>query len=262
MLGLEPTEYDLYGGTIGGFQRLGRFLFNLDGAFSRFDYDDVVTSTGVIVNNDDRDRIEVDASLRVGYEIVPAYQAFVIATVNARDYEDGVDDSGFDRDSDGYDISAGMVIDLSGITFADLFAGYREQSFEDPQLGDEQGLSFGGTLTWNVTKLTTIKGFVTRSIGETTIANASDSFNTSFRASVDHELLRNLLLHGDAGASRSDFNGVDRADDTITAAVGAQYLVNRYFYLSVDYSYTDKNSNVAGSDFVQNVVFLRLQTQL
>jgi len=261
--GDEPTEYDSLFPQLGFEHGFGRFRLNLDGQLQRLDFDDV-DAPGTFpgrINNDDRDRDQWRGGIRLGYEIVPNYEAFVRGRYFVRRYDDGRDDFGFDRDSDGYEVVAGTAIDFTRILFGNVFAGYRRQDFDDPLLEEVDGLTFGADVTWNVTRLTTIKGFVTRRIEETTLVGASGFFATLAGVSVDHELLRNLLIGARASYTKADYEGNGREDDDIVASAYANYMLNRNFRLRAEYRLTDRDSNAPGSDFTKNVFLVRVRAQ-
>ena len=260
--GVNPSIFQVFGASLEFLQRFNRVSLSFQGAFRRLDFDDAVTPLDVVLNNDDRDRNEADFTLRAGYEIVPQYEAFVRATYYLRDYDDGVDDNGFNRDSNGFEIVAGTVIDFSGITFGDVFAGYRVQDSDDSDLETISGITFGAGITWNVTGLTTAKFKVTRIIHETTQIGASGGFATTIGATVDHELLRNLLIGGGVSLRRNDFEGIDRTDDELNAGVYGKYMLNRNLYMSLNYQYRMRDSNGSTSDFQSNVISLSLKTQI
>lgn len=264
--GDEPTEYNVSIGRLEGFHRLNRLSFTLGGAIERFDFDDVGTSLGTTINNDDRDRDEYEASLRVGYELVPSYEAFVRGAYLIRDYDSGTDDAGRDRDSDGFEVVAGVSIDFGGITFGDFFAGYRQQEYDDPTLDKVSGPVVGADITWNVTPLTTFIGTVSREIRESTTGDgmgnfASGRFFTTVGVSAQHELLRNLLLGADVSYSNDDFKGIDRSDDIYRFGLDANYMMFRNLYLRGGYRFRSRDSEFAGADFAENIVFIRLQAQ-
>mgnify|MGYP003673920477 FL=1 len=120
----------------------------------------------------------------------------------------------------------------------------------------------GLDLTWNVTPLTTVIGGFTREVSETTLAAASGTLKTEYKVSVDHELLRNLILSARAAMSTEEFEGIAREDDYLNAGIGAKYMLNRNFSLVLDYDYEERDSNVAGSDYETNKILLRLRAQL
>ncbi len=260
--GDEPTEFSVLFPQVGVFHRFGRFNLNVDGTLRRFDFDDASVA-GVPINNDDRDRNEWEATVRLGYEIVPRYEAFIRASYNVRDYDDAVDDNGFDRDSDGFAVVAGTAIEFTGVTFGNVFVGFHSQDRDDPALSTINGVKFGGQIIWNVTGLTTVKGFVRRTIEETTLAGAAGFFATRVGASVDHELLRNLLVGAEASFTNSAYEGIDRDDDDIGFGVYGKYLLNRHLYLSARYDFRDRESTGAdeGRVFDKNVFMVSLATQ-
>jgi hypothetical protein len=262
--GVHPTEYRQHAGEIELRQRMGRFDFTISGDARRYDFfDNFALSDGTFrpINNHDRDRWSLDGALRFGYEIVPDYEAFVRGAYNIQRYDVELDDFGFKRDSEGPSIQAGVRLDLTGLIFGDLYAGYLSRSYDDPRLATVSGPLFGARLTWNVTPLTTVIGFFDRSIEETTLAGASGNFATKIGISADHELLRNLLLRAEGGALRYEYRGAGRVDDTVSFAFGARYLMNRNCYVSARYGEQHRDSNVSGGDFDQRTAILRVEAQ-
>lgn len=268
--GTEPTEFDDLTAGAEVFQRFNRINLRLGGEFRLFDYDDVaVSGGGASINNDDRDRYIAEGYLRVAYEIVPEYEAYVRGAYNVRNYDDLSDPINgvqVDRDSEGFEIVAGVEIDFGGITFGEFFLGYISQDYEDSLLETVDGPVVGAKITWNVTPLTTIIGSATTDIRETTTTDGTGNFSSgryfsTFSIEVDHELLRNLLLGGDVGFSRDDFQGIDRTDNIIRAGVDATYMVNRYVHLSGGYRFRLRDSDVANQDFAENIFLVGLKLQ-
>ena len=259
--GSEPTEYSVVTPKLGLFNRWNRVSLLIRGQAEVHNYDDVTASSGALVDNDDRDRMRYEGSVRLGYEIVPQYEAFVQTNYNKIDYDQDIDSSGFNRDSDGYEAVAGLRIDITNVLFGDVFAGYRKQNYDDASLEAIDGVTYGGALTWNPTRLTTVVAAITRNIQETTQADASGYFATEYRASVDHEVLRNLIVGATTSYTVNQYKGNGRDDDDLGAGVYARYLMYRNLYLSASYSYQQRESNVASADFDKNVFMLRLETQ-
>jgi len=265
--GVEPTKFDVLSANIEGSQKFNRVTLAVGGTIDQFDFDDVGTAGGGTINNDDRDRDVIEGSVKVSYELAPQYVAFVRGAYNVRNYDDAVDDNGVNRDSDGYEVIVGVSLDFGGITFGDFFAGYRAQEYDDPALNTANGPVVGADVTWNVTPLTTVVGSASREIRESTTrdaitgANASGRFFTTIGVSVDHELMRNVLLNANVSASQDDFEGINRTDEVYRAGVGATYLVNRYASIAGTYRYRMRNSDVAASEFSENQFLLRVVVQ-
>jgi len=257
----EPVTYRQYGPNLQLSQRFNRLRASVGGDLTAYDYDDAKSRSGATLNMDDRDRVDTTGNIRLGYEIVPQYEAFVRGVVNQRNYDARTDDSGFQRDSKGWELVAGLSLDLGSVTFGNIYAGYLRQEFDDARLSTINGASYGGDITWNPTTLTTVKFLASRSVDETTLSGAAGSLATRAQATVDHELLRNLILNGNVEYVNNQYEGISREDDIINVGPGADYLLNRYLRLRLRYTYGMRDSSATGSDYDVNTVFLRLLAQ-
>lgn len=256
--GLTPTEYDDTNVTFSGTAALARVNAQAGMSYDRLDYSNVTSQTGTVIDNSSRNRDEYDFTTQVGYEIAPLRTVFVRGVYNMRNYDQAVDFGGVDRTSHGYEVALGASYDLTGVTFAQAFVGYRAQNYDAASLSTVSGVSAGGRLIWNVTTLDTVTASLTRDIDETTVGGASSYFSTDGSIRLDHELLRNLILHAQALYGNDSFNGIGRNDHREQAGFGAIYQMSRYFSLSGDYTFRARQSNASGQDFTENVVALRL----
>jgi len=261
--GETPTVYTSAGATAGYFQRFNRLGINFDGAFRRLEFDNVQSPTGPI-DNSDRDRDVVSIRGRVSYQLARRYEPFLGGGINYRDYDRDVDDTGVNRDSQGYDVIVGTRFDVTGVIFGEVFVGYLSQNFDDNAFQSIDDFQPGLELTWTPTGLTTFNALVARTVNDTIVSGASGILDTELSLRVDHELLRTLILTAQLSARNEDFQGIDRDDDVYEASFGAMYLMNRYLYLSMRYQYRQRESTGADArpDFSQNVVWLRIETQL
>lgn len=248
--GDEPTTLWSYEADIGASTEIGRLRFVLQGLFQRQDYNDVDG-----IDNDDRDYNEYQAIARVGYLIAPRVEGFVQGLYDIRRYDDEEDSAGFERDSEGFGISGGVGFDITNLVAAEVTAGYREQEYEDDDLDTVSGFAFGGSLIWNPTTLTTVEAFAATSIDETTNTGASGSLTYRVGVSVDHELMRNVLLGGSLGYINRDFADIDRTDDVWTARVSADYFANRNLSFGAQYTFRWQESNAA-EDYTRSIVML------
>lgn len=271
--GSVPTEFDETS-VFGRFaHRMQRFQIELDASLKKKDYDDVpgiVNGVNVIINQDDRDRTEHGVGLRGSYEILSERdQVFVALRSDRREYDELQDVINADRSSKGYEAVMGLALELSGVTSASISAGQRVQNYEYP-FADIRAPVYGATLNWNVTALTSINVDLQRSIMETTSIFFSGYVSTNTHVTLDHELRRNLLLNLGLNYITDDYQSIgaaERDDTTYDAVVGATYMTNRYFYVSMHYHYLQRESsnNISPSDtsdeFEKNIVFIQMQTQ-
>jgi len=261
----HPTELNLYSADVALRHDFGRFNATVAGGFDRITYEDPDARNpppNKIIEHD-RDRNVYEGRVRVGYEIQPQYEAFVLGSYNQRRYDGDEVGTGINRDSDGYAVALGMAVDFGGVIFGDFYAGYRVQDYDDSSLDDISGLGGGADITWNVTGLTTIVGSLTGDIRETTDPNASGRQVATGRVRVDHELRRNILLGGEVSATRDDYEGISRTDWFYTAGANGTYLINRYLRGGVSYEFRQRNadSGFSGEDFTNHVFLVRLGLQ-
>lgn len=261
----EPVKYYTTGAEAGYTQRFNRIRARVSALAHYTDYADTELVGGGSLRQDDRDRWDYAGTGRVGYEFIDGYETFIQGTYSWTRYREN-GGGGLNRDSDGYEVVAGISTDVTGLITGEFYLGYLAKNYDDPRLEDFSGLALGGRLNWAVTQLTSITGSVSRQVRETTYTQgaglASSYDRTIFAVGVDHELLRTLLLNGRVQWRQDDFNGVDRTDNVYTLGAGATYQVNRYLFLSGGYTYEKRNSNVVGADYTDNLVYLRLGAQM
>jgi hypothetical protein len=267
--GTEPTRYKLTRGYGGSFWQLGDWSVRVGANALKLNFDDVpfVNSAGVsrIINNDDRDRDQYSAGVRVGYEIRPRLLAFGQISGDWRRYDSARDDLGFKRDSDGLRAVLGVRTYESGSYKLEAFAGAIRQNYKDAQLADVSRPTAGANLVWNVGTATTFGFILDRSIEETTSVGcghaggaASSYVNSYGQANLNHSFTPSFSMYAFGSLSRADYRGINREDDYVSAGVGALYRVARSFYIDVTYQNRRLNSSIPTEDFRRNQLFLRL----
>jgi hypothetical protein len=258
----SPTEFTVLGGQAQLSNRFNRVYTDVGGQVRHLDYDDTGAIGGGTINNDDRDRMEYQAYVLAGLDFHPDASAFIRGTFNHEDYDDRPDDGGFDRNSYGYGVDAGIRFDLTGLVFGELFGGLAWEEYEDPAFTDSGPKpNFGGGLSWNVTPLTTVNFDAAQTFEETTVNDAAGTYTTDAAVGVNHELLRNLLLNAGASYKWEDYQDTSRNDHTIVGDIGATYLMNRYVHVIFGYSYTQRWSDAPTEDYTENVVGVRFRVQ-
>lgn len=252
----DLTEFYDYVGALSLNQRFNRLRYSVTGQANYQDFE----NSGDIDNND-RDYITYSPSLEVGYLISPRLDAFVRGTYFATSYDRNPDNSGINRESDGYEIAVGTNVDITSIIFGEVFVGYQERDYDDEIFDDPSGISFGAGLTWNVTQLTTISFDGQRQVRDSSSrADSGGNFQTTLGVRADHELRRNVLVNGRLAYKRDEYDTSD--DDTYSAGVGASYLLNRNLSLSANYTYSDRSSDLEQREYSRNVVLLSLTGKL
>ncbi len=250
--GDEPTAYDRTTAKIGFRRGLARVKLDINGTFRSFSFDDSERG-GTVIDNSGRDRKQYRGDVRLAYEYKPGYEIFVRAARDVRRYDE-TDIT--DRSSEGYETRAGASIAISGKTKGEIYGGYMEQDFEGA-FEDIGAASYGGSLLWNVTGLTTLYADVNREILDTNSAVSSGYIRTLGTVGIDHALRRNIILGAEAGYNEDDFIGAsagtgERQDETWRAGLSAEYRPFRGGTMEVGYDYTERDSNLPSAVFTNN----------
>lgn len=264
----EPVVSHTYTANAGFAQTRLRVGYSADVTARRQEYQAVPLIGGGLAQESERDNNSYEAAFRPYYEFVPNYQAFLRGAYNIRRY-DHAEIGQATRDSHGFRADVGARIDLTGLAYAELFVGYLRQEYKSSTFGSIGGLDAGANLVYNLTQLTSLSLKGTRTVQDTNFAIVGPApspgyLESSVGVSVDHELLRNLLLNGTVSYVNDDFKGIDRTDNGYLAGVGAKYLLNRNLYVGANYTFERRISSGAFGigPFSRNIFMLRLSTQL
>lgn len=258
--GVEPTTYDDIQVHLGMSQKLNRISVRAGGTFERVDYDDVPSST-TLINNDDRDRRLYTAGARISYEVARDWELFAQGSYDLRRYDSTLDDNGFNRDSDGYRGAGGIKLNINRVTEAEVYAGYLYQDYEDQALTNANAPDYGAKITWKMTPVTTVRGYVDRTVEETTLFNSSSYINTLAGVSLDHKFVKSLQLSSDINYFNSDFQGGQRIDDVISLGLGLKYLVTEKIFVGTNYRFIVRNSNIVSQNYQRSLGTVRIGTE-
>jgi hypothetical protein len=217
-------------------------------------YSDVKLAGGGKERNGDREYVEPETVLRVGYETSPALQPFVEVAYAPRIHFENRDRNGFERSSDGYRAAAGLTFDPSPLWSGELAAVYLLRDYEDSRLDTIDVFGLIGRFIWRPTELTTFELKLDTSLNETADAGSSGSRVYEGRLGVSHDLRDNLTLTGGTGLSYEDFQGTDETNLKLRAAAGTEWRMNRSLAWTLDYEFVYNDSNLPDSDYYENRV--------
>ena len=229
--------------------QLNRVTLTLSGDVERIVFDDD--------DEEDENRTDYNTLLRATYDVSPDLDLFVEGRYNILDYDELQDVTNDDQDSSGYEGRVGAGLNLTAVLFGEGFVGYRVQEFEEDN-DDEQGISFGLDVNWNITPLTSIGFTGQRDFQPSDEAGANSNFQTTLGVAVSHELLRNMIVDGSVEYENDDFRGDNREDDIYRLGLGGTYWINRNASVNAGYEYSERDSNEAGQDFQANEISLGL----
>jgi hypothetical protein len=260
----EPATYNLETATF-GYQQTGlRLGYEADLGVQAAQYLPILLVGGAFASQATADSIIPEASFRVNYEFIPDYRAYVRASGSFYDYPNTAPGA-VSFNSTVYRVDAGLQILPRHLIYGEVYVGYLTQRFQTSSLASVSTPDAGGSLVWNVTRLTTLNFNAVRTFQTTnpTSDTGAGYLQSLVTASVDHELRHNLLLNAYVGYENDGYQGIGRTDNIFSAGANIKYLLSRNLYLGGSYAYRQRTSSGpdAGFPYSQNIVMLRLSTQ-
>lgn len=248
-----PVKYDLTSGSVALVKEFNRLRLTGRVDDKDYNYKDVANIAGTgVVDQDFRDRNELTFGAKAEYAVSPDTAVYATATGNKKDYDTNVATQ--NRSSDGYVVGVGANFDLSDVARGDIQVGYMKQSYDIAAFKAISGFNANANVEWFPTQLTTLGLNASRSIQESTAAGSAGYIANTVGASIDHELMRNVLLSANYSYGKDAYKGVDRDDKRNNFSATATYLVNRRVGLFLTYNYLKQDSSGAakGSSFKDN----------
>ncbi len=252
--GVKPVVYTETVGQLGFTHDVSRISATVGTEVRDFNYSNGSTSGGTVIEQDARNRLEYGTGIRLAYEIIPGYKAFIKGTGNIVSYENKALLN--NRNSYGFSADTGTAIEITGKLKGEIYVGYLDQEYDNSAYRAVSGFDGGGKLTWNVTGLTKIEAGGLRSINETLYLQAYSFIDTSVFCSIEHDLTRDVKLLARAGYDDYQYEGINQDDRVYLLSTGARYLINKNIMLKADYSYGQRDSNVPNNNYQQNIIIV------
>jgi len=259
--GTTPTQFTVSSGNAGLVYMPYRLGGRIDATVDSYAFDNVPAGVGTVLNETSRDRIVYALTPRVSYEVTPQYNAFLRVVVNRRDYNSTRQADGLDRSSAGYQADLGTTLNLARLISGEIYLGWLQQNY-DSNGRSVSGADFGANLLWNLTPIDSLRLNFSRSVEESTLFNSVGYLQTSAKLSLEHELLRNVVLVGSLSYVNADFEHVRGSSNYYEASVGGRYYFNHYFSAGLEYDLRVRSPMESLPSFTQQIVELRLRGQL
>ena len=131
----------------------------------------------------------------------------------------------------------------------------------DPNLPAINGPTLDGTLTWQITPLTTARFTAASIANESILQDVSGSLSRDINVEVDHALRRWLVLNGIAGYGRDEYAGLGRDDNRYFVSGGATYKFTPEIWLKGELRHDWLRSNASDVAYDSTSVLLTLRLQ-
>ena len=251
----DPSQYDQFDVNAVLNHSFDQLTGSLGVSYTDLDY-----STN---NQSYRDREVLGGVAQLGYAFSPGYSAFVRAGINDRDYANRDTQTAGNpfKDSTGYRIVGGISSELTDLIAGEINVGYLDQDYDSAAYEDVDGLSFGASLIWSATPLTSVTVSVARDVVDSTSGGAGGILYTTAGFGVEHALTDDIGVSGDFEYYDGDYKGISRSDDGIRLSAGVSYILSRRVHLDLRYRFDNRDSSQAGQDFDRSQLDLGVEFQ-
>lgn len=250
----EPARNQFTTGDLGAYYRSDRLLLEGQVGARKNDFQSFYPQ---------RDFDETFVGGRVSYAVSPDLAVFVDARQSDFDYKDAVL---INRDGSQTRLRAGVNFELTAPFRGEIAVGQVKDERDAPGASDSEGASVDAMVQWFPTQLTTITARGYTGIEDPGVPEALSADTQRYSIRADHELLRNVVLHGEVGFGNYKYNAsplfpvFNREDEFMDVDVGAAYKLNKHAHLEAGYTFhTRDSSGVGATDLDQNVISIGLR---
>ena len=255
---VQPTPYDLFSADITYRQEFNRLATSFGGRIDSFNYGSTVNAQGGTIDQSYRSGPIYTAHSRVDYAFSPMFGVFTAAEVNDRDLR-GM--PGQPLASDGERVLGGVDVAFTHLITGEFGVGYVRQKFDETTVGTIEGPTYRAMLTWSPTRSIDVHFKAEQLITETAVTTSTGVRANGLQAGVDYEIRRNVVWSGTAAYENEKFFGQTRVDNVYSIDSRLKYLLSRFSYLSVFYTYVQRDSNMPTFSFNKQQVGINVTAQ-
>ena len=255
---ISPTPYDLLSGDVTLRKEFNRLTASIGLRTDSYDFGSTRAQDGSVINHDARDGQIYSLHSRIDYAISSTLGWFGGMEGNQRDIRGT---PGHTLDSQGYRALSGVTVALSNLITGEFGAGYVQQRFDDPTIGDIEGPSYRARLTWRPTRLLDVHFNAEQLVTQTSDTSVTGVLANAVQLGLDYELRRNVIVSLAGGYENDRFFGQLRKDNVTTSDTRVKYLVNRFAAVSAYYRYTKRDSDVSVFSYDKHLVGMNVTAQ-
>ncbi len=252
LLGVRPIPFQVADARLAYETNIGRLSLTPTLDVSTFRYDGALISNTAFgagpttrVSQSGRDRDVLQAGATLSYMLAERRSLLMISRWIASDQTN--------RPAGTASTSAraalvllGADMELDGALRSRVLAGVEQRDFAAHQYGARAALVAEAAAIWTPTGLTTVIGALDRSIEDPSAEGTAGFVATAASLGVDHELRRDLLLHGGVSVERADYIPGNAGETVLDGRTGITWLLQRGLSAtaSLDLAWHDRGAGV------------------
>jgi hypothetical protein len=221
------SEYTNFNPSLTAVYKLGRVRLTAKAEHLGYKFNNIVFADGSIRDQRERNRDVDRGTAQAEYALSPSIATFVQTNYEVTNYPFPRLDQQPSRDSKALSVLGGLNFDLAGLARGSIAAGYVKRNYDAALYDDQGGLIVQARADFFVSPLTTVSAGVQRTLQDAASSNNGSYVDTRASVSIDHALLRNLVLSADATAVRNKLVGTNASSRRMLATLSGRYQSNR-----------------------------------
>jgi len=255
---VQPTPYDLFSGDVTYRQEFNRLTAAVGTRVDSYSYGTTQAQNGSVIDQSNRDGQVYQVHGRVDYTLSPNLAVFSAAEGNNRELRGTPENP---LDSSGYRLLSGVDVALTHLITGEFAAGYVSQRFADVTVGTIAGPAYRALLTWSPTRLLDLHVKAERVVTESADTTSTGVRADGFEVGADYELRRNVIFSLMGAYELEKFFAQVRTDRVTTADARLKYLLSQYGYLSLEYRFERRDSDIPVNSFDKHQVMINVTSQ-
>ena len=259
-----PIQYDAVNARVGSVQTLNRLRFSEQVGVDRYDFSNTTDFSGAFLSQAYRNETAVVTTGRADYALSPELSLFIAESFTDTLYDQKPPQTLLNRDYVSTETTIGTDFDITRLIRGQIQLGYLHDTYTSSVYKSVDGPAVHARVEYFLSGLTTLSANINRSVLDAASAISSSDVQTVGGVRIDHELLRNVILSGQANYETDDFQGIDREDRRTSASASATYLLNRHLGVTTAYSFLNEASSGSAriTPYTVNVISLSFVLQL
>ncbi len=222
------SQFTAFNPSLLGVYKLGRVRLTAKVEHLDYKFNIIVFADGSSRDQRERNRKVDRASAQAEYALSPSIAAFVQTNYDVTSFPFPRRDRQPSRDSTATSVLGGVNFDLAGLARGSIAAGYVTRDYDAGFYDDQNGLILQARADFFLSPLTTISAGAQRTLQDAASSNNGSYVDTRASVSVDHGLLRNLLLSLDATVVRNRLLETGASSRRLLTTLSARYQTNRF----------------------------------
>jgi len=222
------SQFTVFNPSLQGVYKLGRVRLTAKAEHLDYKFNIITFADGSVSDQRERNRSVDRASAQAEYALSPSIATFVQANYDVTNFPFPRLDGQPSRDSKATSVLGGLNFDLAGFARGSVAAGYVTRNYDSRFYEDQNGLILQARADFFLSPLTTIGVGAQRTLQDAASSNNGAYVDTRASVSVDHALLRNLLLSLNGTVVRNKLLDTQASSRRMVTAFSARYQTNRF----------------------------------